>query len=90
MKSPIKLLPGFLSSNMKYEKVMEIIDMNAFIKKYISETSSVLPICLHICEIPCKSNRCKHIFCFTCLNEWPLNKKICPMRRRAFSRIIKL
>ena len=90
MKSTIKLLPGFLSSKMKYEKVMEIIDMNTFIKKYISETSSICLICLHICELPCKSNRCNHIFCFTCLNAWSLNKKICPMCRRAFSRIIKL
>ena len=90
MKSTFKILPGFLSSKLKYGNVLERIDMNVFVKKYIEETGSVCSICLNICNLSCKPNRCEHIFCFVCLNAWSHNKKICPMCRRSFTRIIQL
>ena len=90
MSDKIKILPGFLPSTLNTNKVLDIIDIDYFIKEYLETTAPICPICLNICIFPCKPNRCSHKFCYKCISIWSNNKTVCPMCRKSFTRIIKI
>ena len=60
-----------------------------FINRSNNNNNNACAICLNICTIPCYTNSYVHIFCYNCLKIWSKTKKIYPLCRKYFSKIIR-
>ena len=82
-------LPIFLNFDSNKENVFEGFDFG-LAEKIISEgLHPTCAICLNKSISPCMPNSCCHTFCFRCLKYWAKMKKICPLCRKSFRKIIK-
>ena len=90
MNSENFVLRSFLREKIYSKDVLEIFNYRTFIEKYGDKAIKICPICLNPCINPCKPGPCIHIFCSKCLGIWSNKKKVCPICRRKFTKIIKI
>ena len=83
------VLPKFLDSNYFDENPFINFDIGASIKAIAELENPVCAIYLNSCICPSLPNNCKHSFCFRCLKLWAKSKRICPLCRRSFTKIIR-
>lgn len=81
-------LSCFMENIKECHDILSIIKLDDFLKPSNPDASSVCPICLNICILPAKPNKCMHIFCFNCINAWFSIKKRCPLCRKYFNKIL--
>ena len=90
MNSEKYVLRSFLREKIGDNNILEIFNYRTFIDKYGDKIIQICPICLNSCINPCKPGNCIHIFCLKCLSFWSDKKKVCPICRRKFTKIIKI
>ena len=90
MNNKDNVLSGFLQININNYNVLRIINLDFFFESSNAEKVPICPICLNSCNFPSTPDNCGHIYCYRCLKSWSKNKKICPLCRRFFSKILKI
>ena len=83
------VLPSFLNNNIEATNPFDKFDITFFAHIIDERFASICAICLNKSISPSRPNRCSHKFCYNCIKLWSNEKKLCPMCRRKFERIIR-
>ena len=58
--------------------------------KMMPKEANICCICLQNISIATSPNKCRHIFCNSCITRWSKKQKICPLCRTPFTKVMKL